>query len=40
MNRHNVAWVLRTDGLFNLFALAVAAYCRPCRPEGPERMVA
>jgi hypothetical protein len=40
MKRHNVAWVLRADGLFSLFVLAVAAYCRPSGPEGPERKVA
>jgi hypothetical protein len=39
MNRNNVVWVLRAEGHFNLFALAVAAYCRSSRPEGPERRV-
>jgi hypothetical protein len=40
MNRNNVAWVLLADGLFNLYALAVAAYCRSSRPAGPERRIA
>ena len=34
MNRNNVAWVLRADGLFNLCALGEAAYCLPSRTGG------
>jgi hypothetical protein len=40
MNRKNIAWVLRADGLFNLFALAEATYCLPPRTGGPNRRVA
>jgi hypothetical protein len=40
MNRNNVAWVLLADGLFNLFALAEAAYCLPSRSGRSNRRVA
>ena len=40
MNRNNVAWVLLADGLFNLFALAEAAYCLPSRFGRSNRRVA
>lgn len=40
MNRNNVARVLQADGLFNLFALAEAAYYLPSRTGGSNRRVA